>query len=307
MRGCSHCQENATSPPSVALHPWEFPNKPWSRLHIDYAGPLRGHMFLVVIDAYSRWLEVALVPSANSANTIEKLPAMFATHGIPELIVSDNCTPFISAEFQEFLRKNDIQHCTTAPYHPASNGLAERAVQTLKRGIRGQTGDINIILSRFLLHYRVTPHSSTGTSTAELLMKRRLRTHLDQLKPDLSKKMESKQSRTVDLNTKERSFTVGETVLIHNWAKGPRWLPGVIQKFHGHVNVEVKTAQGNVHRHIDQIRRRFPMCVSTEHDDECYLPAATKLKSPEMQTEQATPRRLSRPRRQPDRLQIAWN
>ena len=61
MKGsaCRKCQENRNFPMSKQpLHPWEFPSKLWSRLHIDYAGPIDGHMFLVVVDAFSKWLEV---------------------------------------------------------------------------------------------------------------------------------------------------------------------------------------------------------------------------------------------------------
>ena len=76
---CIQCQTHHKSPP---LHPWEWPQYPRSRLHIDYAGPIHGRMYLVVVDAHSKWIKVAPVPSADSKNTIEKLRAMFATHGI---------------------------------------------------------------------------------------------------------------------------------------------------------------------------------------------------------------------------------
>ena len=60
-------------------------------------------------------------------------------HGIPELILSDNGTAFTSDEFKEFVRKNGIRHRTSAPYHPATNGLTERAVQVVKTGLRKNT------------------------------------------------------------------------------------------------------------------------------------------------------------------------
>jgi hypothetical protein len=82
VQSCQQCQLNQKSPASAPLHPWEWPAKPWTRVHIDYAGPFRGKMFLVVVDAHSKWLEIEIVPSATSSNTIAKLRAMFATHGI---------------------------------------------------------------------------------------------------------------------------------------------------------------------------------------------------------------------------------
>jgi transposase InsO family protein len=84
---------------------------------------------MLLIDAYSKWLEVAKVKTANSTNTIEKLRSMFATHGLPDTVVSDNGTVFTSEEMETFLKENGIQHVRTAPYHPASNGQVERAVQ----------------------------------------------------------------------------------------------------------------------------------------------------------------------------------
>jgi transposase InsO family protein len=101
---------------------------------VDYTGPFLNKMFLVVVDAYSKWLEGVIVPSATSLNIIQALRSMFATHGLPESLVSDNGTAFTSSEFREFLKQNEIQRVTSAPYNPSSNGLAERAVQPSKQG-----------------------------------------------------------------------------------------------------------------------------------------------------------------------------
>ena len=86
-------------------------------------------MYLVVIDAHSKWMEVHIMRSTTSAATIVKLKEIFATHGLPETIVSDNGPNFTSAEFENFLSKNGVKHTKVSPYHPASNGQAERAVR----------------------------------------------------------------------------------------------------------------------------------------------------------------------------------
>ena len=96
---------------------------------------------LVVMDAHSKWFEAFLGQGSTSALTIARLRALFAREGLPEVVVSDNGTCFTSQEFQEFMSINGISHVTTAPYHPASNGLAEHAVQTLKGGLKRITGD----------------------------------------------------------------------------------------------------------------------------------------------------------------------
>ena len=145
-----------------------------------------GKMFLLIIDAHSRWLEVHMTSSSTSSATIELLRRSFATLGLPETVVSDNGTNFTSDEFARFLKKNGIRHIRTPPYHLASNGLAERAVQTFKEGMRKlKDGTLETKLSRFLFKYRLTPHSSTGTAPSELMFGRCLRSQLDNLHPGL--------------------------------------------------------------------------------------------------------------------------
>ena len=78
--------------------------------------------------------------SGLNVSTINKLREIYATHGLPETVVSDNGTNVTSSEFEDFMRQNGVIHKTSAPFHPASNGLAERAVQTVKDGLRKMPG-----------------------------------------------------------------------------------------------------------------------------------------------------------------------
>lgn len=97
VKACSSYQRTRHNPAAAPLHPWEFPTQPWERLHADYAGPFEGKMFLIVVDAYSKWLEVKPVTAANSSVTIDHLRSMFATHGLPKTFVTDNGTQFTSS------------------------------------------------------------------------------------------------------------------------------------------------------------------------------------------------------------------
>ena len=226
------------SPPRVPAHPWEWPQQPWARLHIDYAGPFMGKMFLITVDAHSKWLEVQVVDTPTSTGTVRKLHHMFATYRIPEIVivVTDNDSVFTSSGFQHFMDMNEIKHLTIAPYHPASNGLAEQAVQTLKTGLKKMTsGNIEDKLARFLFQYRITPHTTTGRSPAELL-DRRPRSHLDLLRPNVTDRVSNKQERQKeghDHGTVVRSYTVGEAVWVCNFAQGPTWLVGVVVQNQG--------------------------------------------------------------------------
>nr|XP_022906738.1 uncharacterized protein K02A2.6-like [Onthophagus taurus] len=87
-------QQTRNAPPKAPLHPWEWARAPWSRLHLDFAGPVKGKYFLIIVDAYSKWLEVRQVGGPSSAETIRVLRELFATHGIPDVCVSDNGTAF---------------------------------------------------------------------------------------------------------------------------------------------------------------------------------------------------------------------
>ena len=84
--------------------------------------------FLLLVDAHIKWMDIHIVPSATSLSTIEKIRKMFATMGLPEMLVTDNDSVFTSSEFADFVKRNSIQHVTSSPYHPSSIGLAERAV-----------------------------------------------------------------------------------------------------------------------------------------------------------------------------------
>ena len=134
---CATCQEHRNVLQSTELHPWEWPDKPWSRLH---AGPFLGHMFLILVDAHSKWMDIYTMSSITIEATIGNLKASLSTHGLPDVLVTDNGPSFKSEGFRQFVSLNGIQHLTSAPYHPASNGLAERAVQTFKNAMKKLSG-----------------------------------------------------------------------------------------------------------------------------------------------------------------------
>jgi len=118
-------------------------------------------MFLVVIDAHSKWIECLALSSCTSEITVESLRAMFATHGLPDCVVSDNGSCFTSAVFQDFLKQNGVKHYRSAPFKPASNGQAERAVQVIKNGLKkaNDGSSLQTKLSRLLFTYRTRLHT----------------------------------------------------------------------------------------------------------------------------------------------------
>ena len=261
VKQCTTCQSSRKMPPVAPLHQWVRSDKPWSRIHIDYAGPLDGKMFLLMIDSHSKWLEVHATTSSTAAVTIELMRKSFASLGLPEVVVSDNAATFTSEEFALFLKRNGIRHVRSPPYHPASNGMVERVVQTFKDSLsRFKSGTLSTKLSRFLLWYRITPHSSTGTSPAEMMWGRRLRSQLDLLRPDSRRsasETEDRQKLVHDAHARPRQFALQDTVYARNYGSGPLWLPGLVVGLRGSAMYDIQLSDKRViRRHVDQLRSR---------------------------------------------------
>ena len=136
VSSCTPCQESRGAPPNRELHPWPWTGKPWSRIHLDFAEPVKGKYVLVVVDSMSKWIEAEIMLSTAAQPTIAKLRAMFARHGLPDICCSDNQSTFTGAEFQAFMRENGIAHRTIEPRHSRGNGLAERAVKEVKLALQ---------------------------------------------------------------------------------------------------------------------------------------------------------------------------
>ena len=200
--------------------------------------------------------------TATALTTTQQLRQLFSQFGIPETVVSDNGPQFSSAYFQAFCKTNGIHHIRVTPYHPSSNGLAERAVKIVKLGLKKQTqGSLNDKLARVLLQYRYTPHTTTGMIPAELVMGRTLRSRLNFLIPNVEHHIHRKQDRQQfdhDKRSKSRNFFEGERVFVKNHNRsGDKWLSGVIVKLTGPVSFRVKLACGReIRAHQDHLRSR---------------------------------------------------
>ena len=213
-----------------------------------------GHMFFVVVDAHSKWPEVEVLKSATTEKTIEALRLLFARHGLPQQVVSDNGPQFTSSECTGFLRANRIKHILCAPYHPASNGQAKRFVQTLKRTLKtcGKDGKtLHHRLAEFLLEYRATPHATTNVAPSELFLKRKLRTRLDLMLPNLKGCVTSKQAD----QKQSRSLFPGTPVMVRAYIGRDKWIKGIVLRKLGPVTYQVEIAHGRIlKRHVDQLK-----------------------------------------------------
>ncbi|XP_058128677.1 uncharacterized protein K02A2.6-like [Anopheles ziemanni] len=214
-KACHECVQTASAPPKFNKHHWEYPSNPWERVHIDYAGPVAGAMLLVIVDAYSKWLEVKVTRSTTTAATIDILDELFASYGSPLTVVTDNGTQFTAEDFTSFLQRSGVKfHKRSAPYHPATNGQAERYVQTVKRALKAMNSTSSTLqanLNEFLLQYRKVPHSETGEPPAKLFLGRNIRSRLDLLRPQTVQTRASEKQR-ITFDPTYRTFEPGQLV-----------------------------------------------------------------------------------------------
>ena len=262
VKDCTTCQLHSKQPPVAPLHPWEWPGRTWHRIHIDYAGPFEGRMILIIVDAHSKYIDAHVVSAATTSATLTKLRQTFAILGLPSTVVSDNGSCFCSEEFEQFCRANGIKHIKSSPYHPSSNGLAERAVQTVKVGLKKTNDNIEDRLYTFLARYRVTPQATTGRAPSEFVLKTPPSTRLDLLRPSIHNRVLRKQEghkERRDQRAVERSFMAGDSVWAMNFLGQPKWVAAVIENRLGPLTFALRLQDNRVwKRHQDHLRERRP-------------------------------------------------
>ncbi|XP_029662882.1 uncharacterized protein K02A2.6-like [Formica exsecta] len=224
VKKCKHCNHTAAKPIKEPLHPWPDSKKPWSRLHIDFAGPIHGQWILVIVDSYSKFVDAGWFSTITSAATCRYLRRLFSRYGPPEVLVSDNSTQFTSEEFAQLCAEFNILHLRSPPGHPQSNGQAERMVRTLKSSIEtSSASQLESKSNRFLYAYNYTPSDVVPDhkSSAEVFFGRKFRTPLDIFTPiakpttDLTPQQEKMKQQFDDHHgAKPRSFIPGQSVVI---------------------------------------------------------------------------------------------
>ncbi|KAK3107097.1 hypothetical protein FSP39_007098 [Pinctada imbricata] len=324
---CSGCKRVQSAPSAAPVHPWNLPPAPWYRLHVDFAGPFYNSMFLIVVDAYSKWPEVFEMRTTTTAARINVLRTLFARQGIPNELVSDNGPQFRSEEFRLFMESNAIRHITSAPFHPRTNGQAERFVQSFKKAIKSATGgSINEKLNVFLSKYRITPQGTTNESPSMLLYGRNIRTRMDILKPDVTQTVLRKQFQmesSKHTGDKIRTFAPGDPVSIRDYRNnGEKWAYGRVHSQTGPLSYKVDVNGTLWRRHIDQLASATNSQVKGHLSDTCdsveipplnppiSQPIAvpnnpTKIVNPKLSQGRESQSEISVPRRNPIRIRKA--
>ena len=287
VNDCTACNTYQNNQNSETLKPTKTPDFPWSEVGSDVF-EWEGCHYLLTVDYFSKYIEVDKLSSLTTADTITAIKMQISRHGLPEKLRTDNAPNYSSREFQQFCKDYDIEHVTSSPNYPKSNGESERAVQTVKR-LWAKCNDKYMAL----LDYRTTPLDSCGLSPAQLSMSRRPRNKLpisrELLKPKPYNLAQVKQC--LDENKEKQRYyhdkkagqdlpvlTPGDPVRIAPFPGSKQWAAGTVVGNHGlprsyivkcggrryrrnrkHIRVSAHNANPHIVEHHTSSSVRFPM------------------------------------------------
>ena len=211
----------------------ETPDGPWKVCQADYKGPIGGqggYYFHVLVDVYSKWPEVCVTKSTAFDKLFPHLDTSFAMHGIPEKIIHDGGPPYNGRNWKMYARESGFKTELCTPEHPQSNGLAEKMMSSIAKithAALAERKDPKLEITKFLINYRNTPHSATGKSPSELMMKRKIRTkipswipaptsqvHMEAQKKDRQAKRKQKEYADKRRRAKHQDVREGDLALI---------------------------------------------------------------------------------------------
>ncbi|UYV83953.1 K02A2.6-like [Cordylochernes scorpioides] len=299
VSSCTKCLKER-KPKHEPLMPSEFPIRPWQKVGMDLFY-LNGRWYLIVCDYYSRYPEISLLQNLTAQEVIGRLKSIFARHGTPETVRSDNGPQFqkvLGSEFSKFSKEWSFKHITSSPKFPQSNGFIEAIIKNIKQSFKKEE-DCYLTLQA----YRTMPLES-GYSPAELLMGRRLRTSVPAIESSLmpryldSEALQEREKRRV-INQKrlyDKRHDVhslpplqqGDSV----WVRDQRVKGKVLHKSEEPRSYWVQTPQGKVRRnrlHLTPLPKMGSTMDASEDDQEleteedCPTPTASSTRDGRMQ------------------------
>ena len=173
---CSACNEYQQSQCKEPLMTHEIPERPWSRVAMDFFS-LEGEDHLITVDFYSDFWEVDKLSDMTSKTVIDHSKVHFSRYSVPDVVVTDNGGQFDSDEFRRFAQDWEFNHVTTSPYHSQSNGKVKSAVKIAKKVIK-KAKRCGQDVWKAILDWRNTPTENMKSSPAQRLMSRRTHTLL---------------------------------------------------------------------------------------------------------------------------------
>ncbi|XP_044756800.1 uncharacterized protein K02A2.6-like [Coccinella septempunctata] len=239
VTSCEICQKYSKNNYKEPLKPHRVPDYPWQKLGCDLY-ELGRDKYLIVVDYFSKYVEVCKVNDITSNTIVKHLKNIFGRLGIPQILMSDNGTQYTAFEFKKFAENWQFQHHTSSPHYPRSNGMVERSIQTIKNILK-KCSESKTDLDLALLDYRNTPIDNDILTPSELLFGRKTRTLMPVKKCSLQPRninfqrqrnnliqRQKKQKMFHDRSVRKlRKLNVDEKIYIK---KGDVWVTGYVVK-----------------------------------------------------------------------------
>ena len=252
VKECNICQEDQPSQPAEKMMSHPIPTNPWQSVSSD-CFELDNEHYVVVVDAYSGYMDFARLKNLSGKALIEVLRPIFATHGAPAEMITDNGSNYVSREFQEFAREWEFLHVLSSPHHKKSNGRAEVAVKVMKKLLK-KSKKAKVDIYKSLLEWRNTVTPGTNSSPMQKLMSRRARSFLPCKEEKYSPKIVSKvpeniiERKRISKYYHDKSartlpeLIVGQPVRVktHPQLKNSPWKQGTVQSIRASRSYDVQ-------------------------------------------------------------------
>ena len=252
VKECNICQEDQPSQPAEKMMSHPIPTNPWQSVSSD-CFELDNEHYVVVVDAYSGYMDFARLKNLSGKALIEVLRPIFATHGAPAEMITDNGSNYVSREFQEFAREWEFLHVLSSPHHKKSNGRAEVAVKVMKKLLK-KSKKAKVDIYKSLLEWRNTVTPGTNSSPMQKLMSRRARSFLPCKEEKYSPKIVSKvpeniiERKRISTYYHDKSartlpeLIVGQPVRVktHPQLKNSPWKQGTVQSIRASRSYDVQ-------------------------------------------------------------------
>ncbi|GAB0088957.1 Zinc finger, CCHC-type [Sergentomyia squamirostris] len=329
VQECEGCMLTARNNPQKTIA-WKPSTTPFERVHTDFLH-FSGKTVILLVDSYSRWVEAKVMTNTSAGAVNDFLSEIFMRMGTPRELVSDNGPPFGSNEFIDFCKSKNIKVLKSPPYHPQSNGICERAVQTVKNSLKREmiSGHFNPSqlqkkLNDYMTHHNHAPTTTAKMSPAEMVFNfapnnptNTLNPHfksVPKLKDNLTKKKDNAKS-----DIPKAKFKVGDRILYRiNGQDFVKWTPGQVIKVLSSVRYIVAVWNTHKQAHVDQLKfdkkgkpfHSYPVIFQgrdeeendqTESDSESWESVESE-EIEEIFVTPTIPRRSKRNRRPPRRL-----
>ncbi|KAL7670137.1 hypothetical protein ACOME3_005075 [Neoechinorhynchus agilis] len=276
-RRCGKCQEVKPQQPEVDLIPWDMPQRPWERVQIDYAEPIKNNTWLIVVDAFTKWPEVVEVRSTDAVALVMEMRRLFCRFGLRKRVVMDNGASFRGEHYKGFLIRNGIKPIT--PLH-TTRGLTARQ--------NGSCGQSKIGYSSVIHDQSSRKRCSNSNSVAAIVLRQKqkispamamlgrlLKVILNNIRRDERERVAERKENLKthhDRQSSWRQFEENQPVWFRA-QKGHKWEIGNIVNGTGPVSYQVESNDTLSRRHVDHLR---PATTEDDMRNQSYVGQPTE-------------------------------